>query len=173
MPSTFQTSQVQLNKVQQTYLRDLQTNWKLKLFFLNKLPSLLWWSGRIEEASPQRVVASIPYNWRTQNPYNSTYFAAQSGIGELSTGMLVTLATKGYDTKISMLVIDFQAQFTKKATDRVYYTCDMGDQIFATVAEAVATGEARTIECLAIGKMTNGVEVGRVKVTWSVKPKKK
>lgn len=130
-----------------------------------------WWGGRVTEASHQKIVAALPYSWRTQNPFQSTYFAAQSGIAELTTGLLVMLAVRGYDRKFSTLVTNFRAQFTKKATDTVFYTCDMGDDIFATAAAANEANEAREINCIAIGKMANGVEVGRVEVTWSMKPK--
>lgn len=171
MVTSMKTSKYQLNKVQQSYLNDINTPWKMKLYFLQHLPTMFWWGGKVTEASPQQLVAAIPYSWRTQNPFSSTYFAAQSGIAELTTGLLVMLAVRGYDCKFSTLVTNFEAQFTKKATDTVFYRCEMGDEIFAAAQEAFETGEARAIECISIGKMADGVEVGRVKVTWSMKPK--
>ncbi len=161
-----------LNTVQAQYLRDMQTPWKIRAFFFRHLPTMWWWGGRILSASPEKIVASLPFSWRTQNPFHSTYFAAQSGVGELVTGLLVQLATKGQPQKLSTLVIDFQGQFTKKATETVFYSCEQGAEIFETVQKALASNEAQTIDCFAVGNTATGLEVGRVKVTWSIKAKK-
>lgn len=162
-----------LNAVQQQYLKDMQTPWKIRAFFFRHLPTMWWWGGRIVSASTEKIVASLPFSWRTQNPFSSTYFAAQSGVGELVTGLLVQLATKGQTKKISTLVIDFQGQFTKKASETVFYSCQQGAEIFEAVQKALDSKEAQTIDCIAIGTTAAGLEVGRVKVTWSIKAKAK
>lgn len=171
MPSSTNRLVPVLNAVQKQYLKDMQTPWKIRVFFFRHLPSMWWWGGRIVSASPEKIEASLPFSWRTQNPFSSTYFAAQSGVGELVTGLLVQLATKGQTRKLSTLVIDFQGQFTKKATETVFYSCEQGAEIFETVQKALQTNEAQTIDCTAVGTTAAGLEVGRVKVTWSIKAK--
>jgi hypothetical protein len=59
---------------------------------LLKLPSA-WFTGvRLVSVDTQRGVASVPYGWRSQNPFRSTYFAAQAMAAELSTGALGPMA---------------------------------------------------------------------------------
>ena len=49
-------------------LRSLNTPWKMRLFFLWRLPSLFFWGVRIRKASPDQTEVLIPFSWRTQNP---------------------------------------------------------------------------------------------------------
>lgn len=156
---------------QRGYLSDATTPWKMRLFLWTKLPTMAWWGARVEEATAHHCVVSLPYGWRTRNPFKSIYFAAQSGVGELASGLLVTMAIKGYERKVAMYVIDFEAQFTKKATERIFYRCDQGEEIRAAVDRSVATGTAQVVKCPAVGRTAAGREVGRVTVTWSVKVK--
>ncbi|PHI18690.1 DUF4442 domain-containing protein [Lewinellaceae bacterium SD302] len=160
-----------LPPAQAQYLSDVNTPWKMRLFLLKNLPSMAFWGGRVDEATTEHCVASLPYGWRSQNPFSSIYFAAQSGVAELSTGLLVTSSMKAHDRKIAMYVIDFRAQFTKKATERIYYRCDQGLEIQATVDRSVASGQAQTIECVSVGRTAGGLEVGRAYITWSIKAK--
>ncbi len=171
MPPSTTAEAIVLNAIQRQYLQDINTSWKLQFFFFRHLPTVWWWGGKIQSATAQQIVASLPFSWRTQNPFGSTYFAAQSGIGELVTGLLVQLATKGQSVKISTLVIDFHGQFSKKATETVYYSCDQGSAIFHAVESAIKSKQPQTIDCIAIGQTASGQEVGRVKVTWSIKAK--
>ncbi|MGB3545398.1 MAG: hypothetical protein WBA17_00375, partial [Saprospiraceae bacterium] len=69
-----------LTAAQTDYLRDVNTPWKMRLaFFLRKLPTLFWWGVRVKSATEDRAEVTIPYTWRTQNPFKSVYFAAQAG----------------------------------------------------------------------------------------------
>ena len=95
------------------YLHDIRSNWKLRLYFLKNLPSAIWWSFGVKSATTERTEVTLPYNWRTQNPFKSIYFAALAGAGELSTGVMATMARmSGGD--VSMLVLEQRAEFLKK-----------------------------------------------------------
>ncbi len=153
------------------FVRDLNTSWKMKLYFLTKLPSLLFWGVRIKNIDPYRSQVTIPFSWRSQNPFRSTYFAALAGAAELSTGMLASIALKGRG-RISMLITGLEAQYTKKATSLVTFTCAEGQQILNTVQEAIDTGEGRAVTVTSIGHNAEGMEVAQFKFTWSFKVKK-
>ena len=150
------------------YLRDIRSPWKLKLYFLKNLPSALWWGIRVKSAAPERAEATLPYSWRTQNPFKSIYFAAQCGAGELSTGILANLARLGQGN-ISMLVLEQKAEFVKKANTLTTFTCDEGLQVFETVQKAVETGEPQVITMTSTGRNTSGEAVSRIYITWSFK----
>ncbi|HOY18702.1 MAG TPA: DUF4442 domain-containing protein [Haliscomenobacter sp.] len=155
----------------QQYLKNLRSSLKMKLYFLQKLPSLFFWGVQIKSASPERGQTRIPFGWRTQNPFRSTYFAAQCGAAELSTGMLGLLALVD-QVPCSMLIVGMEAEFLKKATNWVTFTCEDGNAIQTAVQKAIATGEPQAITVSSTGiQEDNGTVVAKMKFTWSFKKK--
>lgn len=142
-----------------------------RLWMLGKLPSALFAGVALESLEPERCVTSVPYGWRSQNPFRSTYFAAQAMAAELSTGALVLLAAADAGVPFSTLIVDMKATFGKKATGKATFSCEGGAAVFAAVAEAKATGEARTVALETVGRLADGAEVSRFTFTWSVKPR--
>ena len=140
--------------------------WWAMLF---KLPSAVFWRLKIKHLSLEKCVVTIPYFWRSQNPFKSIYFAAMAGAAELSTGALcqVSLAGKGI---YSMLVVDFKAEYHKKANQTITFVCDQGKELGKLVNE-LNPGESNTITMISTGTNPNGEMVARFFVTWSIKRK--
>lgn len=157
----------------QKLLKQMNNPLLMWLFMLTKLPSMLWWGGRVKSITPKQCTVTIPYTWRGTNPFKSTYFAALSGAAELSTGTLAKLVMAGFDEKIAMYVVDFRATFSKKATGVITYTCKDGDSVAETIERAVATGNGEAVQMVAIGTNVDGVEMSRVEIMWSFKVKTK
>ena len=153
-----------------SFMRNLNTPWKLRLYFLRRLPSCWYWGVRIREVTPSRCQVTIPYGWRTQNPFRSIYFAALAGAAELSTGALALLALHGRG-RISMLVTALEGKFIKKANTLTTFTCEEGATIQEAVQAAIDTGEGQTARILTIGRNHAGEEVCRFWLTWSFKVK--
>ena len=151
-------------------IRQLKSPWKLKWFFLTKLPSCLWWGVSLKSLDANQAQIQLPYSWRTQNPFKSIYFAAQIGAGELATGLLCTIALHGKG-RVSMLAIHSAAEFTKKANSLTTFTCNQGEEARATIEKAIATKEPQTITMTAEGVQENGEVVSRIMITWSFKAK--
>lgn len=143
------------------------------LYFLAKLPTMVWWGGSVKSVTPKACSVVIPYTWRGTNPFKSTYFAALSGAAELSTGALATIVLAGFKERISMYVVDFHATFSKTATGKITFTCVDGEQVAKAVENAVATGEGEKIQMVSIGTNEDGLEMARVEITWSFKVKAK
>jgi len=138
-------------------------------FLFAKLP-LAWMAGlRVEHLDATRCDVSVPYGWRTQNPFRSTYFAAQSMAAELSTGALAMAAVQEAGNRISMLVVGMTAGFQKRATERATFRCDDGEAVTAAVLQAMRTGEPATVEAESVGTLPDGTVVARFTVTWSFK----
>ena len=155
----------------QKLIANLNTNWKMQFYFWKRLPSLLFWSVRVKYCDSQRAEVSIPFKWRTQNPFHSTYFAALCGAAELSTGLLGLVAVHGRG-RISMLITNLEAEFVKKATDITIFKCEAGDQILETVQKAIDTGEAQQIRVTSVGNNPAGETIAKMTLTWSFKTKK-
>lgn len=141
----------------------------IRFFLLRKLPLGFIAGLRVKSADERCCEVTVPYGWRTQNPFRSTYFAAQSMAAEMSTGVLAMLACELAPASVAMLIVNMDATFGKKATDISTFTCEHGDAIFAAVARAVETGEPQTVTAETVGRMPNGVEVSRFTFTWSFK----
>lgn len=160
-----------MSTARQAFLKNFNNPLKMRLYFLQKLPSLFFWGVQIKSVTPERGQTRIPYGWRTQNPFRSTYFAAQSGAAELSTGMLGLLALSD-QPPCSMLIVSMEAAFVKKATSWVTFTCEDGAAIQVAVQKAVDTGEAQSITVYSIGvQEDNGAVVAKMSFTWSFKRK--
>lgn len=141
----------------------------MRLFMLAKLP-LGWMAGlRLITLTRERCQTTVPYGWRTTNPFRSTYFAAQSMAAELSTGALAMLAVESAPRPVAYLIVGLEATFGKKATALTTFTCEGGEQIFAAVQETLRTGEPATAKVETVGRMADGTEVSRFTFTWSFK----
>ena len=142
----------------------------MKLYFLKKLPSLFFWKIRVDEISATRAKISIPFSWRTQNPFRSIYFSALAGTAELSTGLLAFLAIE--NKNLSMLVVGVKGEFFKKANSRTYFVCEQGQDIIATVEKAIKTGEGQTVKVISKGYNSKDEIVAKFEFTWSFKERK-
>jgi hypothetical protein len=140
--------------------------WFAMLF---KLPTAVYWGLRMVYLDGQKCQVSIPYFWRSQNPFKSIYFAALAGAAELSTGALCQLALAGKGS-FSMLVVDFRAEYSKKANTKILFTCEQGAELFSLI-ESLKPGESNQLTMLSIGKNKAGEEVARFFITWSFKRK--
>lgn len=140
--------------------------WWAMLF---KLPTAVFWRLKMAQLDSEKCLVSIPYFWRSQNPFKSIYFAALAGAAELSTGALCQLALSGKGS-FSMLVIDFRAEYRKKASTQILFACDQGEELFRLI-DSLKPGETNQLAMLSIGKNTSGEEVARFFITWSFKRK--
>lgn len=161
-----------LNPAQARLQRLVQNPILFRLWMFVKLPAALFAGVRLVELSERRCVCAVPYGWRSQNPFRSTYFAAQAMAAEMSTGAPVLLATAG-DTPFATLIVDMKATFGKKATGYATFTCENVAAAFRAAEEAKATGEARAVTLETVGRLADGAEVSRFTFTWSVKTRSK
>src|SRR6476660_8168328 len=77
---------------------------KFRFFLLKRLPAAYFSGLRVKELSGFTCTVTVPYNWFTQNPFRSTYFACLAMAAEMSTGLLAMLNTYHSKHVISMLV---------------------------------------------------------------------
>lgn len=142
----------------------------MRLFLLWKLPAAWFMGIGVRFCDGEKAIVRLPYGWRSQNPFRSTYFAAQCAAAELSTG---TLALSHLQEKppVSMLVTHIEAAFLKKASGTLLFTCEEGRGLEAAIQQALNTGEAQVFRATSIGRLPDGAEAGKVWITWSFKKK--
>lgn len=161
--------QVPPSPVRDKVLARMRNAMKFKFFLWMKLPAAARAGVTLDEVDYKRAVSSVPFKRATQNPFRSTYFACLAMAAEMSTGILALLATTGHKHSISMLVTNLEGTFSKKATDRTYFTCEDGDLFFERVAHTLETGEPVVVASETIGRNEAGDEIARFTVTWSMK----
>ena len=144
---------------------------KVNAFLFFKLPSA-WWSGvRLKYMDDTKAITTVKHRWANQNPFNSMFWAVQGMAAELATGAMVTAQIRETDRRISMLVQNNTANFSKKATGRITFTCEDGHLIKDALEKTIATGEGQTIWMKSVGVNTDGVVVSTFKFEWTVRLK--
>ena len=152
--------------------RRMLNPWLMRGFMLTKLPLALIAGLRVRELDEERCTVTVPYGWRSTNPFRSTYFAALSMAAEMSTGALAMLEVELAPKPVSMLITGMTAEFGKKATGLTAFTCADGRGLAGAVARALA-GEPNTFEAVSTGTAQDGAVVARFTFTWSFKAKER
>lgn len=146
---------------------------KFRMFLFFKLPSAYFSGVRLREIDAAHSRVTVPFKWFSQNPFKSTYFACLAMAAEMSTGLLGLMQLHKRTPAVSMLVVKLEAKYFKKATGRTSFICEDGLLFEKTVEEAIATGEARTLEARSIGRTAEGEVAAEFIITWSFKAKSK
>ncbi len=136
-----------------------------------KLPAAYFTGVRTKHLDDTTCVVSVKHRWINQNPFNSMFWAVQGMAAELTTGALVMKKIKESGRKVSMLVANNNASFTKKATGRITFKCEEGLKIDEAIAKAIETGEGQTVWLNANGINKDGVEVSTFNFEWTLKVK--
>ena len=152
------------------YIKNALSPLKFKLGMLRDLPSAFFWGVKIRSIDMYSCAVELPYSWRAKNPFRSLYFAAMAGAGELSTGALcqLHLADRG---KWSMLVTDFRAEYTKKATGVITFLCEDGMALHEKLVSIQSSGQPDTITMISKAVNEEGIQVATIYITWSFKKK--
>ena len=143
----------------------------LNKFLFFKLPSAFWSGVRAKSINETQCVVSVKHRWANQNPFKSIYFAVQAMAAELTTGAMVMLHIQKSKRNISMLVANNKANFSKKATGRITFTCNDGHLIEDAVKKTIETGEGQTFWMKSIATNEKGEQVSEMDFEWSIRLK--
>lgn len=140
------------------------------LFF--KIP-IAWIAGiRLESFSEDSCQVRVKLTRWSQNPFKSMFWAVQGMAAEFTTGFLCMDRVQKTGKKISMLLVEQNAKFTKKAVGKIIFTCDEGNKIDEILKQAIDTGEGKTLWLNSTGKDEKGDIVATFSFKWSFKVKK-
>lgn len=150
------------------FLRLVNSPWRMRLYLLRKLPAAWFLGIQVLRCDAGACSIRLPFHWQSKNPFQSIYFAAQCAAGELSTGLLV-MATLAGQPPVSMLVINIEAEFLKKAAARLNFTCTEGAQVESAVRQALSSTEAQVLRLHSTGRLPDGTVAANIWITWSLK----
>lgn len=145
---------------------------KFNTFTFFKLPAAWWCGVRLRYLDKEKAIVTVKHKWFNQNPFNSMFWAVQGMAAELTTGAMMIDQINATGKKISMLVANNKANFSKKATGKITFTCEDGYLIKEALEKTIATGEGQTVWMKSVGVNTDGVVVSTFEFEWTVRLKK-
>jgi len=136
-----------------------------------KLPLAAFAGLRVRRLDEAGAEVSLPAGWKTQNPFGSTYFAAQAMAAEMSTGAPALWFIEQSGVKVSSLVTAISAKFTRKAVSEARFVFSDGAAMRAAIEQTVRTGEPVVFQARSVGTQRDGTQIAEFTVEWSFKKK--
>ncbi|MFM7838200.1 MAG: DUF4442 domain-containing protein [Chitinophagaceae bacterium] len=160
-----------MGKQAAVFITLMRNPWKFRFYLFWKLPMAFLSGLRIQSITEEQASVSVPYRWLTQNPFRSTYFACLAMAAEMSTGLLALAQIYKSRPPVSMLVIQMEARYLKKATGMTTFSCTEGKEIQAAIEETLTTGKSATVIATSRGTNAAGETIAEFSFTWSFKRK--
>jgi len=104
-------------------LSQLKETALLRVFTFFKIPLISWLRPRVLHMDDQVCEIMIPLDRRTHNHLGSMYFGSLSTGADLSGGLIALQEIRKSGKKINFVFKSFQADFLKRATGDVHFTC--------------------------------------------------
>ena len=141
---------------------------RINAFNFFKLPSV-WWCGiRVTKIDDISCQVKVAHRWINQNPFKSMFWAVQGMAAELTTGALIMEAIHNSKRKVSMLVLNNRANFSKKARGKVLFECDEKQKLIKSINTLIKTQEPQTIWLKSKGIDQNGDIVSTFEFEWTL-----
>ena len=143
------------------------------LLKITKLP-LTFLSGiKATALSPTSATTSVKYGYLNTNPFKSIYYGVLAMTAELSTGILAIFSIGKYEESISLLVIESNGKFHKKATGKIKFTCNEGVLFQEALEKCIQENIPITVSASTKGYNEQNELVCEYTFTWSFKLREK
>lgn len=142
---------------------------RLKFYFLKNLPMALLAGIRVVTYDVSKAVVTMPYKYLTKNPFNSIYFACQAMAAEFSTAILCLQEIAKHDADISLLVVGLEAEFIKKAGQRVTFTSTDSGYLQTAITACISKKTPQNVTLHTVGTDLDGNTIAEFRITWSFK----
>ncbi|MXV37998.1 DUF4442 domain-containing protein [Flavobacteriaceae bacterium Ap0902] len=145
--------------------------YKFNTIIFFKIP-IAWIAGvRLKSFSSEKCATRVRLSRMSQNPFKSMFWAVQGMAAEFTTGFLCMDKVRNSGKNFSMLVIEQNAKFTKKAVGEITFICEEGEKIDNILKQAIQTGKGQTIKLFSQGFDEKGDMVSEFWFLWSFKVK--
>ena len=134
-----------------------------------RLPLAAFAGMRLRALDESACTVFLPGGWRTQNPFRSTYFAAQAMAAEMSTGAPAMILVAGAPASVALLVTGFRASYRKKIAGDSLYRFGEVPAMRAVVEKAAAQDEPLVYVARSEARDAAGEICSEFEVTWSFK----
>jgi hypothetical protein len=150
---------------------------------LSRLPTTLWmwrtlplaaFAGlRVVRLDETGCSVRLPGGWRTQNPFRSTYFAAQAMAAEMSTGAPALILLADAPASTAMLVVGLRATYSKKIVGPSVFAFDDLAGMRTAIETAGSSAEPVVFVARSVGTDRVGDVAAEFEVTWSFKRRRR
>ncbi len=137
--------------------------WNFRAYLWRKLPLAACAGLSLRQLDESGCTVGLPGGWRTQNPFRSTYFAAQA------TGAPALILVQAAPASIAMILRGIEAVFTKRIQGPSLFTFDDVAGMQAAIARAAASGESESYTGRSVGRGPDGAPAAEFRVSWSFK----
>jgi len=131
------------------------------------LPLAAFAGVRVVRLDEQACAVRAPGGWRTQNPFRSTYFAAQAMAAEMSTGAPALVLLRDSPVSIAMLIVGLRVTYSKKLVGAGVFTCEDVAGLRAAIARAGTSDEPQAFTARSTGRDGKGDVVAEFELDWS------
>ncbi len=152
---------------------------RLRRQVLSRVPMTLWmWKTlplaafaglRVIRLDETGCSVRLPGGWRTQNPFRSTYFAAQAMAAEMSTGAPALVLLADAPASVAMLVVGLRATYSKKIVGPSVFSFEDVAGMRAAIEKAASSDEPELFVCRPVGRDESGAVAAEMEITWSFK----
>lgn len=152
---------------------------RLRRRVLKRLPVALWlWKAlplaafaglRVVRLDGNGCSVRLPGGWRTQNPFRSTYFAAQAMAAEMSTGAPALVLLADVPASVAMLVVGLRVTYSKKIVGPSVFTFEDLEGMRAAIGKAAESKEPEVFVARVVGRDELGDVGAEFEITWSFK----
>jgi hypothetical protein len=163
---------VSFNEKSESARRRLLKPWTFRAYLVSKLPLAACAGLRLRRLDEEGCTVALPGGWRTQNPFRSTYFAAQLMAAEMSTGAPAMVLVEGAPSSVALILRDVRATFTKKIAGPSLYTFSDVPGLRDAVERAASQPEETRYTARVTGTSADGAPASEFEVTWSFKRRK-
>lgn len=151
------------NRLREKVLKPLP----MTLWMWRTLPLAAFAGLRVTALDEHACTVHLPGGWRTQNPFHSTYFAAQAMAAEMSTGAPVLILVPDAPASVATLVVGLRATYSKKIVGPSVFVFDDVAGLRAAIEKAAAGSEPEVFVARSVGRDADGTIAAEFEVTWS------
>ena len=148
-------------------IKKLSKPLRFRIFTTLKMPSSAFVGLRIQEFSMDSCTTSLPGGWRTQNPFQSMYWAVQGMAAEMSTGAFPFAISKSISQRLRMYVVGLESDFIKRAKGKIIFQCSNLSEAYIAVEESINTKKPVNCVLISTGKDSSGEVVSKWLFKWN------
>ncbi len=131
---------------------------------------IAWIAGvRFESYDGETFKVCVEHDFLNQNPFGSMFWAVEGMAAEFAGGVMLLDKIEATGKNISMLVVNNEAIFNKKAKGKIIFTCSEGKKIEDEVRKTIESGTPSVFELTSTGTDESGDLVAEFIFNWSIK----
>ncbi len=112
---------------------------------LARIPLLAYTRPEVLEMDGARCVVRLKLRRRTANHLGSMYIAALVAGADVAGGLIAWMAIRDSGARVALVFKSIQADFLRRASGDVHFTCEQGLAIRDLVRRAVQSGERQEL----------------------------